>query len=214
MMDLICEGNLGLMQAVKKFDVNKGYRLSTYAMWWIKAYIQDYILKSFSLVKIGTSSLQKKLFFNLAKVKQKLKLYDESKLTSNIDISSLIADELGVDVKYVKEMDVRLSSRDVYLNDKTSDEDSTELIDLLPDHNDNQEVLYIKNQEQNNKIEMLNNALESLNPREQYIIKNRKLSEKPLTLDEISNIYNISKERVRQIEARAMQKLSQFVNTN
>jgi RNA polymerase sigma-32 factor len=210
MMDLICEGNLGLMQAVRKFDVSKGYRLSTYAMWWIKAYIQDYILKSISLVKIGTSSLQKKLFFNLAKVKQKLRLYDENRLTSNVQDSLLIAQELGVDEKYVKEMDARLSNADVYLNDKVSEDETEELIDLIADESDNQELICIKNQDQANKLEMLRDALSSLNDREQYIIQNRRLTDQPLTLDEISNIYNISKERVRQIEVRAMEKLSQF----
>ena len=134
MMDLICEGNLGLMQAVKKFDVDKGFRLSTYAMWWIKAYIQDYVLKSYSLVRIGSSALQKKLFFNLGKVKQKLKLYDQGQLSSNADQAELIAEELGVSVESVKTMDCRLSQGDVYLSEKIGgDEDGRELIDLIAD---------------------------------------------------------------------------------
>jgi len=212
MMDLICEGNLGLMQAVKKFDVDKGFRLSTYAMWWIKAYIQDYVLRSYSLVKIGSSSLQKKLFFNLNKVKQKLKLYEQGHLGNNYDQSALIAEELGVSVESVKTMNSRLSQGDVYLSEKIGDdEDGGELIDLIADESDSPEVLCIENQERSKQLDKLNLAMARLNEREQFIIQNRKLSEQPITLDEISNIYNISKERVRQIEVRALEKIQEFV---
>lgn len=210
MMDLICEGNLGLMQAVKKFDVSKGFRLSTYAMWWIKAYIQDYILKSYSLVKIGSSALQKKLFFNLGKVKQKLRLYDQDCLT---DKSELIARELGVSSDDVRNMDARLSNGDIYLSEKVgNDDDAGELIDIIEDKSENQEMICINNQEHDTRLSKLQAAITQLNEREQFVIQNRKLTETPLTLEDISEIYGISKERVRQIEARAMEKLQEFVS--
>ena len=170
LMDLVCEGNLGLMQAVKKFDVKKGFRLSTYAMWWIKAYIQDYILKSWSLVKIGTSSMQKKLFFNLGKIKHKISRYNKN----DIDFIEFAAQELGVSKQDVINMDSRLSNSDASLNDLVGDEDGqSEMIDFIADQNINQETLYIENQQTDIRSTQLNQAIDELNEREQFIIKNR-----------------------------------------
>lgn len=207
--DLISEANLGLMTAVKKFNPDKGFRLSTYAIWWIKAELHDFILRSWSLVRIGTVAAQKKLFYNLGRIKSKLGLYDKASLDES-DIK-LIAQELDVDEQEVKDMEVRISG-DVSLNVPVSDEEaSDEREAFLTDNRPSQEVILAENQEYDLRRRKLYTALSSLNEREKDIFISRRLSEQPLTLEALSEKYNISRERVRQIEQRAYDKLCSSV---
>ncbi len=206
--DLISEANMGLMQAVKKFDLTKRFRLSTYAMWWIKASLHEYILKSWSLVKIGTAAVQKRLFYNLNKIKAKLGIYDRSLNEQEI---KQIAGDLNVGEKDVKDMEQRLCG-DMSLNVFVNDEDkSVEKQDLLVDDRDNSEQYLIASQEKNNRVRMLENAISQLSEREGYIIRARYLAEDAMTLEEIGKELGISRERVRQIEAKAYQKLQNLV---
>jgi len=207
--ELVSEGNIGLMQAVKKYDPDKGFRLSTYAMWWIKASMQEYVLRSWSLVKLGTTAAQKKLFFNLRKVKNRI--LEASEVNISDANYALIAKELNVDVADVKMMNQRMSGADQSLNSFTSDEEDGEWIDFLEDGRDNQEVLLGETQELNERKNMLNLAMESLTEREREIILQRQLSENPATLEDLSQIYGVSRERIRQIEARAIEKLQHSV---
>jgi len=207
--DLISEANIGLMQAVKKFDVNKNVRLSTYAMLWIKAALNDFVLRSWSLVKIGTVAAQKKLFYNLGKIKARLGLYDNKELAPS-EVKQ-IAHELVVDERDVVEMNRRIGG-DSSLNVTVGhDDDTVEAIDLLADKSQNIEGSYARREEAELKRRILFQALSKLNDREQYIVKNRMLTETPETLDEIGEKFQISRERVRQIEKRAFEKLSDEV---
>jgi len=209
MMDMISEGNIGLLKAVKKFDVAKGFRLSTYAMWWIKAQIQEYILNSWSLVKIGTSLTKKKLFFNLGKIKNKILDYEQNNLS--LKQEKIIAKELGVNINDVKEMSSRLNQADLYLYDRVSnEEDSDYMIDYIADNNIDQESILINSQEEKQNKEKLQLAIASLNEREKEILIARKLQDKPVTLDVLSGKYKISKERVRQIEQAAFNKVKAY----
>jgi len=204
--DLISEANIGLMQAVKKFDINKKVRLSTYAMLWIKAALNDFVLRSWSLVKIGTVAAQKKLFYNLGRIKARLGLYDNKELAPS-EVKQ-IANELVVDERDVVEMNRRIGG-DSSLNVPVSkDDESVEAIDLLADKTQNIENNYARREEVELKRRILLQAMSKLNDREQYIVKNRMLSETPETLDEIGEKFQISRERVRQIEKRAFEKLS------
>lgn len=206
MSDVISEANLGLMQAVKKFDMNKKVRLATYAIWWIKAAINDYILRSWSLVKIGTVAAQKKLFYNLSRIKARLGLYENKELEPKV--VKQIAQELMVEEKDVTEMNRRIggdSSLNVSVGD---DEDSREKIDMVIDGHENIEAKLASKEEQKYKAKILAECLKTLNDREQYIIKNRMLTDNPSTLDDIGAYFNISRERVRQIEKKAFEKLS------
>ncbi|HSQ97197.1 MAG TPA: RNA polymerase factor sigma-32 [Rickettsiales bacterium] len=210
MMDLISEGNLGLMRAVKTFDYKKGYKLATYSMWWIKAFIQEYILKSWSIVKIGTSITQKKLFFNLGKIKSNILSYNHKKYLSDKDVKE-ISNFLNVSPQDVVDMDCR-SKGDVYLNKKVkADEDNTEILDLIPAKQALQDVVVDKKRINSRHAELLNEALNILNERELEIIKLRKLTDNPLTLAEVSKQCNISGERVRQIETRAIEKMKDYI---
>ena len=210
--ELVSEGNLGLMQAVKKYNPDLGFRLSTYAMWWIKASIQEYILKSWSLVKIGTTSAQKKLFFSLAKVKRKImNLY--SRPVTDEDFPQ-IAQELNVTSNEVAEMNSRLSGSDLSLNSPIgSDENSGEFIEFLPENRPSQELILINQQESVSKRSLLKQAMAVLNERELDILTERKLKESPSTLDTLSTKYAISKERIRQIENKAFEKIQNFIFT-
>ena len=209
MMDIVSEGNIGLMKAVKKFDVNKGFRLSTYAMWWIKAQIQEYILKSWSLVKICTTVAQKKLFFNLNKIKNKILKYDQGAI-SDADYQQ-VSESLGVSISDVKIVDQRLSQGDVYLYDKMSnDAEADEIIDILPDTADIQDKILEDKQSAESRQHMLYAAIKTLNDREKNIIALRKLTDSPKTLEDLSKEYGVSKERVRQIEARALEKIKEY----
>lgn len=207
--ELISEGNIGLMQAVKKFDPELGFRLSTYAIWWIKASIQEFILRSWSVVKMGTSASQKKLFFNLRKMKKQIEATDRS--LSDDEVVQ-ISEQLGVSKKDVVDMNNRMTASDQFLNQKVGDDEKNEWVDMLASDAPSQEDVLADEQELDYKRSMLAEAMGTLNEREQYIIQKRRLSEPAQTLEDLSSAYNISRERVRQIEARAMEKLSKAVS--
>lgn len=213
MMDLISEGNIGLMRAVKTFDYTKGYKLATYSMWWIKAFIQEYILKTWSIVKIGTNAIQKKLFFNLKKIKNELLTSKSRKFLTDDDVKH-ISNMLNVSERDVVEMDCRTAKGDLYLNTKTNEDDDAEIIDLIPSNQALQDSIVDRRRENKKKTALLSSALNILNEREKEIIKLRRLTDKPLTLSEISKKYNISGERARQIEAKAIEKMQKYVLEN
>ena len=203
--ELISEGNIGLMQAVKKYDPEKGFRLSTYAMWWIRAAIQEYVLKSWSLVKIGTTAAQKKLFFNLKKIKNQLTSYNDG--SHKPDQVKEIAERLDVTEAEVSDMEGRISGTDYSLNAVVSEDGESEWQDWLVDEDADQEVKLAEKEELSKRKNLLSKAINILNEREQEIIHARKLSEVPKTLEELSKAYKISRERVRQIEEKAFAKL-------
>ena len=203
--ELISEGNIGLMQAVKKYDPEKGFRLATYAMWWIRAAIQEYVLKSWSLVKIGTTAAQKKLFFNLKKLRNRLSDYSEGSLKPH-QVKE-IASQLNVSEKEVTDMEGRISGNDYSLNAVVSAEGDEEWQEWLVDEDADHEIKIAEQEEVRKRKELLSKAINVLNDREKDIIHYRKLSETPKTLEELSKEYKISRERIRQIEERAFQKL-------
>jgi RNA polymerase sigma-32 factor len=214
LMDIVAEGNIGLMHAVKKFNPDLGHRLSTYAMWWIKAAMQEFIIKSWSLVKIGTTTAQKKLFFNLSKAKKRilsLSSSDNRNYMSNDDVMK-VAEELQVLPQEVVEMDIRLSGNDVSLDTPIYDDDnhSVTALDLLTEKRANQEINLLKSEDFSNKKKVFTESLKILNERERQIIQLRHLIDIPETLDELSKKLNISRERVRQIEARALEKIKEY----
>jgi RNA polymerase sigma-32 factor len=208
--EVISEGNVGLMQAVKKFEPDRGFRLATYAMWWIKAAIQEYILRSWSLVKMGTTANQKRLFFNLRKVKGKIQALDEGDLKP--EQVSEIATRLNVSEDEVVSMNRRLSG-DASLNApiRASEGESGEWQDWLVDDHDSQEDMLVEQDELDNRRRMLSGAMSVLNDRERRIFEARRLSEEPMTLEELSAEFDISRERVRQIEVRAFEKVQEAV---
>lgn len=211
-IDLVSEGNLGLIQALKKFEPRKGFRFSTYSMWWIRAFIQDYILRSWSLVKIGTTVAQKKLFFNLRKIKKRLEINTEGSSLQEDHIKK-IANDLNVSQKEVYDMDSRLSQSDTSLNNMIgSEDDGTEVIETLADNRPNQEQIAIDNQQKEQQRTLFRIAFETLNPREQDILIRRQLSENSLTLEELSQHYKISRERIRQIEENAIKKIKKEIS--
>ncbi len=203
--ELISEGNIGLMQAVKKFDPDKGFRLATYAMWWIKASIQEYVLRSWSLVKMGTTTAQKKLFFNLKKIKNQIAPDQEGDLRD--EHVNEISKRLDVDSKEVINMNRRMMSQEKSLNDPIKSGETDEWQDWLVDSRLDQELLVSQKQEYDDKKELLKDAMKILNEREKEIINARRLSENPQTLEELSKKYKISRERIRQIETKAFEKL-------
>ncbi len=203
--ELISEGNVGMMQAVKRFDPDRGFRLATYAMWWIRASIQEYILHSWSLVKMGTTAAQKKLFFNLRKLKGQLQAIEEGDLTpENV---TKIATRLGVPEEEVVNMNRRLAAPDSSLNAAVKAEGDMEWQDWLVDDTPNQEARLGETQELGQRKHMLAQALKALTDRERHIIVERRLVDEPKTLEDLSSKYGISRERVRQIEVRAFDKL-------
>ena len=203
--ELISEGNIGLMQAVKKFDPDKGFRLATYAMWWIKAAIQEYVLRSWSLVKMGTTSAQKKLFFNLKKIKNQIAPGQEGDLRD--EQVKEISKRLDVDSDEVVNMNRRMMGQEKSLNDPIKVGETEEWQDWLTDEGLDQELLVSQQQEYNDKKELLNSAMKILNDREKEIIIARRLAENPSTLEDLSKKYKISRERIRQIETKAFEKL-------
>jgi RNA polymerase sigma-32 factor len=209
--ELISEGNVGMMQAVKRFDPDRGFRLATYAMWWIRASIQEYILHSWSLVKMGTTAAQKKLFFNLRKAKNQMKAMEEGDLPP--DKVKAIAKQLDVPEQDVIQMNRRLMSPDHSLNAPLREEGEGEWQDWLVDESDNQEVKLGESQELKRRQHMLTQAMGSLNERERYILTERRLRDDPTTLEDLSQKYGISRERVRQIEVRAFEKLQRSMKT-
>ena len=207
--ELISEGNIGMVQAVKRFDPDKGFRLATYAMWWIKAAIQEYILHSWSLVKIGTTASQKKLFFNLRRLKGKLQAIDEGDLSP--ETVRLIAEDLDVPEADVISMNSRLFGPDHSLNAPIRAEGEGEWQDWLEDDTDNQETVLADKEETGLRHGLLSDALSCLKDRERAILVERRLSDEPATLEALSQQYGISRERVRQIEVRAFEKIRKSI---
>ncbi len=208
--EVISEGNIGLMQAVKKFEPDKGFKLATYAMWWIKASIQEYVLRSWSLVKIGTTASQKKLFFNLRKIKGRIQAVEEGDLKpENV---KYIAKTLGVDEKDVISMNRRMGGDSSLNSPLRADADGDgEWQDWLVDDKDSQETILVENQESQMRTGLLGEALSNLHARERRVIEARKLQDEPATLDDLSKEFKVSRERIRQIEVRAFEKLQKAV---
>lgn len=207
--EVISEGNVGLMHAVKRFEPDKGFRLATYAMWWIRAAIQEYVLRSWSLVKIGTTAAQKRLFFNLRKVKGQIAALDDGAL--HPDQIKRIAETLSVSEKDVVSMNARLTG-DASLNaPMRADEGASQWQDWLIDDTPDQETVLGNSEEYDERMDMLNSAMKVLNDRERAIFKARKLKENPLTLEQLAQEYNVSRERIRQIEVRAFEKVQEAV---
>ncbi len=208
--EIVSEGNVGLMQAVKRFEPERGFRLATYAMWWIRASIQEYILRSWSLVKMGTTASQKKLFFNLRKAKSRISAYEEGDLKpENV---AAIATRLGVSQQDVIDMNRRMSG-DASLNAPLREEGEGEWQDWLVDEGVDQEHLLVDREEASNRHVALRGALDVLNPRERRIFEARRLADDPITLEELSEEFGVSRERVRQIEVRAFEKVQSAVRT-
>ncbi|HEX6118877.1 MAG TPA: RNA polymerase sigma factor RpoH [Dongiaceae bacterium] len=209
MSEVISEGNVGLMQAVKRFDPDKGFRLATYAMWWIRAAIQEYILHSWSLVKIGTTAAQKKLFFNLRRVKGQLKALEEGDL--HPETVKEIATRLAVPESDVVDMNRRLAAPDHSLNAPVRMDGEGEWQEWLVDEGDSQETMLAESQELGRRQKLLDRALKLLNPRERRILSERRLKDEPTTLEDLSKEFGISRERVRQIEVRAFDKVQRAI---
>lgn len=210
--EMIAEGNIGLLYAIDKFEPDKGFRFSTYALWWIKATVQKYILNSWSLVKLGTTAAQKKLFFNLRKIKNNLRLNDDRELSG--DVLREIADTLDVSVQEVTDMNTRLKAHDGSLNisvDNNDTESGTEWIDFIYDNKPNQEEQFSYRETMNYRRRLFYKAITVLNPREKDILYKRRMSDESITLDDLSRTYNISKERVRQIELNSIRKISKAI---
>ena len=203
--EVVAEGNVGLMQAVKRFEPDKGFRLATYAMWWIRAAIQEYVLRSWSMVKLGTTAAQKKLFFNLRKAKNHIGAIEEGDLTP--EHTSQLADRLGVTEKEVTDMNRRLAGPDASLNAPLRSESESEWQDWLADDTIDQETRMAEREEMGDRHVLLENAMRELTDREQEIIRARRLREEPATLEDLSQKFGVSRERVRQIEVRAFEKL-------
>ena len=203
--EIVSEGNVGLMQAVKRFDPDKGFRLATYAMWWIRASIQEYVLRSWSLVKMGTTAAQKKLFFNLRKAKNNIGAIEEGDLTP--EHVATLSDQLGVTATEVTEMNRRLSGGDASLNAPLRSESESEWQDWLADDTADQETRLAEREEMGDRHELLVAAMKDLTDRERDILQARRLQDEPATLEELSQKYGVSRERVRQIEVRAFEKL-------
>ncbi len=209
--DLVAEGNVGLMQAAEKYDPDRGFRFATYAMWWIRAAIQEYILHSWSLVKMGTTAAQKKLFFNLRRLKGRLEELEQGDLPP--EAVATIARELDVPESEVIEMNRRLGGADNSLNAMLGRDADSEWLELLPDESPSQETLIADADELRQRRALLGAALDKLNPRERAIIIERRLKDDPATLEELSHRYDVSRERIRQIEVRAFEKLQKAVIT-
>ena len=211
--DLISEGNLGLMKAVKKFDPERGCRLSTYAMWWIKASVTEYILRSWSLVKMGTMSAQKKLFFSLRKAKRKLNIIDAQ--TIDPEKTAKLAEQFSISEADITHLDRRITARDLSLNApvSNSEEDSMEFIDILEDDTPSPEVLVARTQETEFRQKYLKDAMLQLSERERHIFTERRLKEDPITLEKLGEHYGISRERVRQLENRAYTKVQTIIHS-
>ncbi len=207
--ELISEGNVGMMQAVKRFDPERGFRLATYAMWWIRASIQEYILHSWSLVKMGTTAAQKKLFFNLRRLKGQMQAIEDGDLSP--ERVTAIAEKLDVSEADVVSMNRRLQSPDHSLNAPLRQDGEGEWQDWLVDEDQNQESRYAEDEELSKRRRLLNSAMETLNDRERHILTERRLRDNPTTLEDLSQEYDISRERVRQIEVRAFEKLQKAI---
>jgi RNA polymerase sigma-32 factor len=209
--EIVSEGNVGLMQAVKRFDPDKGFRLATYAMWWIRASIQEYVLRSWSMVKMGTTAAQKKLFFNLRKAKNNIGAIEEGDLTP--EHVATLSDQLGVTPAEVTDMNRRLSGGDASLNAPLRSESESEWQDWLADDTADQETRLAEREEMSDRHELLVDAMKDLTDRERDIIQARRLQDEPATLEELSQKYGVSRERVRQIEVRAFEKLQRGIRS-
>lgn len=210
--DLLSEGNIGLMKAVKKFEPERGFRLATYAIWWIKAAMTEYVLRSWSLVRMGTMAAQKKMFFNLRRLKSRLEILDNGDIS--VDDARDLAKRLDVSEAEIVEMNRRISSRDASLNTPLGEDEGMEFQDTLVDETPSPEALAIQNDEASRRRRLLVDALKTLNERERHIFVERRLKDDPITLEELGQQYGISRERVRQLEARAFEKVQGLMREN